>query len=80
MRPAARRRAAELSLDPSAVRGTAADGTVSLADVERAASGGPVATLLQRAPRSDFDPAEMREAISAAMARSKREIPHYHLT
>ena len=37
-------------------------------------------TPLQRAPRSDFDLAEMREAISAAMARFKREIPHYYLT
>jgi pyruvate dehydrogenase E2 component (dihydrolipoamide acetyltransferase) len=27
-----------------------------------------------------FDPAEMRKAIATAMARSKREIPHYYLT
>ena len=27
-----------------------------------------------------FDPAQMRQAIAAAMARSKREIPHYYLT
>jgi pyruvate dehydrogenase E2 component (dihydrolipoamide acetyltransferase) len=77
--PAARRRAAELGLDPSGIRGTGPDGTVSLADVE-AARGGPAATPLQRAPRPSFDPAEMRKAIAAAMARSKREIPHYYLT
>jgi pyruvate/2-oxoglutarate dehydrogenase complex dihydrolipoamide acyltransferase (E2) component len=67
MTPAARRRAAELGLDPSGVRGTGPDGTVSLADVEGAASRGPVATPVQRAPRPGFDQAEMRKAIAAAM-------------
>ena len=80
MTPAARRRAAELGLSPSGIRGTGPDGTISLADVEAAASRGPVATPVQRAPRPGFDPAEMRKAIAAAMARSKREIPHYYLT
>jgi pyruvate dehydrogenase E2 component (dihydrolipoamide acetyltransferase) len=80
MTPAARRRAAELGLRPSGVRGTGPDGTVSLADVEAIAGRGPVATPVQRAPRPGFDPAEMRKAIAAAMARSKREIPHYYLT
>jgi pyruvate dehydrogenase E2 component (dihydrolipoamide acetyltransferase) len=80
MTPAARRRAAELGLSPTEVRGTGPDGTVSLADVEAAASRGPVATPAQRAPRAGFDPAQMRKAIAAAMARSKREIPHYYLT
>ena len=80
MTPAARRRAAELVLSPSGIRGTGPDGTISLADVEAAASRGPVATPVQRAPRPGFDPAEMRKAIAAAMARSKREIPHYYLT
>jgi pyruvate dehydrogenase E2 component (dihydrolipoyllysine-residue acetyltransferase) len=43
--------------------------------------------LLREAPspakptrRTGFDIAEMRKAIAAAMARSKREIPHYYLT
>jgi pyruvate dehydrogenase E2 component (dihydrolipoamide acetyltransferase) len=80
MTPAARRRAAELVLSPSGIRGTGPDGTISLADVEAAASRGPVATPVQRAPRPGFDPAEMRKAIASAMARSKREIPHYYLT
>ena len=30
--------------------------------------------------RGGFDPAAMRAAIAAAMARSKREIPHYYLS
>jgi pyruvate dehydrogenase E2 component (dihydrolipoamide acetyltransferase) len=80
MTPAARRRAAELVLSPSGIRGTGPDGTISLADVEAAASRGPVTTPVQRAPRPGFDPAAMRQAIAAAMARSKREIPHYYLT
>ena len=79
MTPAARRRAAELGLSLTGIRGTGSDGTVSLADVE-AASRGPIVTPAQRAPRPGFDPAEMRKAIAAAMARSKREIPHYYLT
>jgi pyruvate dehydrogenase E2 component (dihydrolipoamide acetyltransferase) len=80
MTPAARRRAAELGLDPSTFRGTGPNGAVSLADLEAAARRGPSVTALQRAPRPGFDPAEMRKAIAAAMARSKREIPHYYLT
>jgi len=32
------------------------------------------------ARRGGFDPAAMRQAIAAAMSRSKREIPHYYLT
>lgn len=75
--PAARRRARELGLDADALPGTGSDGAVTLADVERAAApsqAGP-------APRRrGFDPAQMRLAIAAAMARAKREIPHYYLS
>jgi pyruvate dehydrogenase E2 component (dihydrolipoamide acetyltransferase) len=96
--PAARRRAGELGLDPGALQTSAADGTITLADVERAAARQPPpkttstststpapppprpAPAAPPAPaRSGFDPAPMRQAIAAAMARSKREIPHYYL-
>lgn len=72
--PAARRRAAGLGLLPDALAGSGADGAVVLADVERAAAA-------RAAPPKarGFDPALMRQAIAAAMARSKREIPHYYL-
>lgn len=30
--------------------------------------------------RTGFDPAQMRQAIAAAMGKSKREIPHYYLS
>ena len=78
--PAARRRAAELGIDPALVTGTGVDGAVSLADVETAASSRPASPAPAKPRRTGFDSAEMRKAIAAAMARSKREIPHYYLS
>jgi len=92
--PAARRRAAELDIDPAALAGTGVDGSVSVADVEAAArsraasppaaplAAAEAAPLAPTAPprRVGFDPALMRKAIAAAMGRSKREIPHYYLS
>ncbi|WP_127999434.1 dihydrolipoamide acetyltransferase family protein [Piscinibacter defluvii] len=72
--PAARRRAAELGLALEGITGSGADGAVTLADVERAAHAPAPAA----APATDRA-AEMRKVIAAAMARSKREIPHYYL-
>ena len=76
--PAARRRAQALGLQPDALLGTGADGAVTLADVERAASA-PQPAAPPRLKPSGFDAAQMRQAIAAAMGRSKREIPHYYL-
>jgi pyruvate dehydrogenase E2 component (dihydrolipoamide acetyltransferase) len=80
MTPAARRRAAELGLDTTRVRGTGPEGAITLADIEAAAAARIGVPPSARAPRAGFDPGEMRKAIAAAMARSKREIPHYYLT
>ncbi|MDP3884717.1 dihydrolipoamide acetyltransferase family protein [Hydrogenophaga sp.] len=81
--PAARRRAQALGLQPDALRGTGMDGSVTLADVERAASQPQPAAMQAVAPQRvkpvGFDAAQMRQAIAAAMSRSKREIPHYYL-
>jgi pyruvate dehydrogenase E2 component (dihydrolipoamide acetyltransferase) len=74
--PAARRRAQELGLDAERLQGSGTDGAVTLADVERAAAGPKPRAVARRG----FDPVQMRDAIAAAMARSKREIPHYYLT
>lgn len=80
--PAARRRAAERGIDTEHIHGTGIDGSVTLADVEAA----PLIPLRDepRPPsgkiRRGFDPVQMRKGIAAAMARSKREIPHYYLT
>jgi pyruvate dehydrogenase E2 component (dihydrolipoamide acetyltransferase) len=82
--PAARRRAAELGIDPGTLAGTGIDGSVTLADIEAAAIARPLAKAApqpgEKPRRIGFDPAEMRKAIAAAMARSKREIPHYYLS
>jgi pyruvate dehydrogenase E2 component (dihydrolipoamide acetyltransferase) len=67
--PAARKRAADLGLDIAAIVGTGPQGAVTIEDVEKAAAA--------RAPKDRA--IEMRRAIGAAMARSKREIPHYYL-
>ncbi len=70
--PAARKRAAELALDLATLRGTGPGGSITLADVEQAARTRP------SEPKVDRRTA-MRQAIAAAMAHSKREIPHYYL-
>ncbi len=84
--PAARRRARELGVDVASVIGSGPEGVVTWADVERAsAEGAPAAPAEAGAvprpvpPRAGFDATSMRQAIAAAMSRSKREIPHYYL-
>ncbi len=73
--PAAARRAAELGVDVRGLIGSGPHGAIAIADVEAAAARAPGPP-----PRRGFDPAAMRQAIAAAMARSKREIPHYYLS
>jgi len=72
--PLARKRATEMGLDLSTVRGTGPGGAIQVADLERAA---PQVEPTGPAQASPLD--SMRRAIAAAMARSKREIPHYYL-
>ena len=64
--PAARKRALELGVDLADVKGSGPGGAVTLSDIEGA----------KRPSSAD----RMRKAIAAAMARSKREIPHYYLS
>jgi len=75
--PAARRLAQERGLDLSAIVGSGPDGAIVYADVERSAATLPARAEKKRALGLDL--AAMRAAIAAAMARSKREIPHYYL-
>jgi len=93
--PLARRVAADLDVDLTTVTGTGPEGAIQRADVERAARARtgreapeqredrarrepePAAAPAQ-APRASY-PEQMRQAIANAMARSNREIPHYHL-
>lgn len=63
-----------------AVEGAVAQGA-SVAGTAATTAAGPVAAPTETAPKAAaFDPAEMRLAIGNAMARSKREIPHYYLS
>jgi pyruvate dehydrogenase E2 component (dihydrolipoamide acetyltransferase) len=66
-----------VSVDPSTVMGTGPAGRITRQDVERAAakSAQPIQPALAIGRQ-----ARMRQAIAAAMARSKREIPHYYLS
>jgi pyruvate dehydrogenase E2 component (dihydrolipoamide acetyltransferase) len=76
--PLARKLAEQLGIDPTAVQGTGAGGAVTREDVERAAAGRRAVPAVAR-ERGRLDLARMRQAIAAAMARAKREIPHYYL-
>jgi pyruvate dehydrogenase E2 component (dihydrolipoamide acetyltransferase) len=75
--PSARKLAAERGIDLTRVTGSGAGGAITREDVERAGAARPT-------QMSAAGPAEriaaMRTAIAAAMARSKREIPHYYLS
>jgi len=75
--PAARKLAEELGIDIARVAPGAPDGVVSREDVERAARAMKPAPAAR--PAAPDWHAQMRRAIAAAMARSKREIPHYYL-
>lgn len=78
--PSVRQRALELGVDLAGVTGSGAKGAITVADVERAAaSPQPAAPAPARPSAAPFEPDAMRRAIAAAMARSKREIPHYYL-
>ena len=75
--PAARRRAEELGLSPASLEQAGPATILHVADVERLAAARSAAAGGSAAPA---DPrAAMRVAIGAAMARAKREIPHYYL-
>ncbi len=79
--PLARKRARSQGLDITAILGTGPGGRIVLRDVE---SSRPQPTVTQAVPAAAPSPivdkrTRMREAIAAAMARSKREIPHYYL-
>ncbi len=75
--PLARRLAVERGVDISRVAGTGTSGEVTAADIEKFAStsGGHPGS----ASPADANRARLRVAIAAAMAKSKREIPHYYL-
>jgi pyruvate dehydrogenase E2 component (dihydrolipoamide acetyltransferase) len=83
--PVARRMAEVHGIDLTAVRGTGPHDTVTRDDVEalvaeseRTVEVSDAKSPPEQPPIEDGQRA-MRDAIAAAMARSKREIPHYYL-
>jgi pyruvate dehydrogenase E2 component (dihydrolipoamide acetyltransferase) len=91
MSPLARRRAGEQGVDLGSLVGSGPGGAIVAADVARGApvdAGGRETDVATREPEPRRAPtpgaatdrrAAMRHAIGELMARSKREIPHYHL-
>ena len=75
--PAARQLAQESGVDLAQVMGTGPGGRITREDVEGAVAA-------RSAPGAESVPdarqVRMRQAIAAAMSRSAREIPHFHLT
>jgi len=86
MSPSARRLARELGVDPHTVKGTGPGGAITREDIQQAAAATAPATIASPTPPPSATAAvpnranRMRAAIAAAMARSKREIPHYYLS
>jgi pyruvate dehydrogenase E2 component (dihydrolipoamide acetyltransferase) len=84
--PAARRRASALGVDPTTLAGTGPEGSVTLEDVERSlprprtAEQPSLPEVQLGIAASDDARTRMRRAIASAMARSKREIPHYYVS
>ncbi len=92
--PLAHRVADELGLELAGLHGTGPGGAITRADVETAAHEGAAPSVPAAAPPPPTAPSPpespppgaaadravgLRRAIAAAMARSKREIPHYYL-
>jgi pyruvate dehydrogenase E2 component (dihydrolipoamide acetyltransferase) len=87
--PSAKSLAEELGVDLATVHGSGPKGRIQRRDVEEAARGAappapapaplPAAEAAVAAEPVDAQ-AAMRQAIAAAMARSKREIPHFYLS
>ncbi len=72
--PAARMRARDLGVDLTRISGTGPGGVIVIADVEHALEDATPAHPLQRQKDA------MRQAIAAAMVRSKQTIPHFYLS
>lgn len=78
--PAARKAAEVLKVDLAGIAGTGPGGAVTRDDVERAARAGAAPPVVPPAQPAAGRMTAMRSAIAAAMARSKREIPHLYLS
>jgi len=75
--PAARRLAEARGVELRSIAGSGPGGSIVLADIEQYLAG--AARAAKKKPVRGLDLSAMRTAIASAMARSKREIPHYYL-
>jgi pyruvate dehydrogenase E2 component (dihydrolipoamide acetyltransferase) len=88
--PAARRRAAELGVDLSAVAGSGRDGLVRVADVEAAAAPAapvapapaarPPATPVEAGDVEEVPLTPMRRVVARRLTESMQSAPHFYLT
>jgi pyruvate dehydrogenase E2 component (dihydrolipoamide acetyltransferase) len=83
--PAARVRARELGVDVGSLTGSGPGGAITIEDVQKAGpTPQPSRDMAGDGAMESAGAAArvggMREAIAAAMSRSKREIPHYYLS
>jgi pyruvate dehydrogenase E2 component (dihydrolipoamide acetyltransferase) len=78
--PAAKQLAAERGVDIASVTGSGPDGRIMLRDIEEAAAHPAEPAIRPAAPLATEKSLRMRQAIASAMARSAREIPHFHLS
>lgn len=81
--PAARRRAQELGVDISSVKGTGPGGRINIEDVEAAAAAMAPASAVTAAGKAMGERREpltrMRRAVAEAMTRSVREAPQFSI-
>ncbi len=79
--PAARQLAEELGVTLAGITGTGPEGRITRADVEMAAQAAKaVPPPVPGVAEGDLRRIRMRQAIAAAMSRSAREIPHFHVS
>ncbi len=78
--PAARQLARQHGIDLAKIAGTGQDGAIVRDDVEAVARSSGASARPPKSAKAAPDLAPMRRAIAAAMAKSKREIPHYYLS
>lgn len=77
--PAARKMAADLGLVLADIKDSGPGGAITRADVQMATETKQT-TQPRPSVKRGFDAESMRQGIAAAMARSKKEIPHYYLS
>ena len=77
--PSAKQLAADLGVDPFTVQGTGPEGAITRQDIELAGKRAVEPSPTEAGAAIDRQ-GRLRQTIAAAMARSKREIPHYYLS